>query len=212
MAPLVVPHHSDRDPQMRLRPSVGQLPTLLLEGGGGSWALPLRSPLGGLASVLVRCCSTQEDRKRTPGPADTHKPPRTTGRGQHISLVEQLHLLFLQFSPGLLLRCLFALFHFAHFLSEYFHCVQSVTSSSSPYFHSKLVRLDAPFFQNLCNYNVILLIPPLVTYFDKRTIWHPNNLAPGQLGWTFMVNICSWPLSVAISSRKVAGKYLRYFC
>ena len=152
MAPLVVPHHSDRDPQMRLRPSVGQLPTLLLEGGGGSWALPLRSPLGGLASVLVRCCSTQEDRKRTPGPADTHKPPRTTGRGQHISLVEQLHLLFLQFSPGLLLRCLFSLFHFAHFFSEYFHCVQSVTSSSSsPHFHSKLVRLDAPFFQNLCN-------------------------------------------------------------
>ena len=27
---------------------------------------------------------------------------------------------------------------------------------------------------------VILLSPPLVTYFDKRTIWHPNNLAPGQ--------------------------------
>ena len=117
---------------------------------------PVRSPLGGLASVLVRCCSTQEDRKRTPGPADTHKPPRTTGRGQHISLVEQLHLLFLQFSPGLLLRCLFSRFHFAHFFSEYFHCVQSVTSSSS---HSKLVRLDAPFFKIF----LILLIPPLVT-------------------------------------------------
>ena len=167
---------------------------------------PVRSPLGGLASVLVRCCSTQEDRKRTPGPADTHKPPRTTGRGQHISLVEQLHLLFLQFSPGLLLRCLFSRFHFAHFFSEYFHCVQSVTSSS-PHFHSKLVRLD-DFFKIF----VILLIPPLVTYFDKRTIWHPNNLAPGQLGWTFMANICSWPLSVAISGRKVAGKYLKHCC
>ena len=59
---------------------------------------------------------------------------------------------------------------------------------------------------------VILLIPPLVTYFDKRTIWHPNNLAPGQLGWTFMANICSWPLSVAISGRKVAGKYLKHCC
>ena len=133
----------------------------------------MRSPLGGLASVLVRCCSTQEDRKRTPGPADTHKPPRTTGRGQHISLVEQLHLLFLQFSPGLLLRCLFSLFHFAHFFSEYFHCVQSVTSSSSPYFHSKLVRLDAPFFQNLCN-------------SSDSTFGHlfrlEDNLAPKQFG------------------------------
>ena len=54
---------------------------------------------------------------------------------------------------------------------------------------------------------VILLSPPLVTYFDKRTIWHPNNLAPGQLDWTFMadiyavihiyaVGLCLWPFRV----------------
>ena len=51
-------------------------------------------PQPGLEQVYWYDISTQQGRKRTPGPADTHKTPRTSGMGQpSISLVEE-HFIF----------------------------------------------------------------------------------------------------------------------